>query len=70
LSLHLKFASLFQVLDIRVYAANLSRDIDVLRAVVVALFTAYAVVGLTLFLNGTVITYEECSASLAVVFIT
>jgi hypothetical protein len=42
----------------------------VLRAVVITLFTAYAVVGLTVLLYGAVITYEECTASLAVVFIT
>jgi hypothetical protein len=36
----------------------------------VALLASYAVVCLTLLLHGTVISYEECTASLAIVLIT
>jgi hypothetical protein len=60
---------LFQILDILVNAANLFRDVDALRTVLVTLLATYAMVSLALLLYGSVISYKEGAASLAVVLI-
>ena len=43
----------------------MTRNVNALRTMLVTLFTSYAVIGLTLLLNCTVVSYKECTSRLA-----
>jgi hypothetical protein len=65
----LKLFILFKIFDILVNTTYLAWNVDALRAVRVTLLATNAIGRLTLLLYSTVIPYQECTTSLAVVLV-